>query len=328
VSKQGGFTSGRRKGLIGPLPGRIVPETGAAALAPQRILPPRKCSARSRKAIGNFRWHLCKIRIPGRVGEYGNQFMGTAFIEMSLSNHGFMMTEAPADTPDTLERGTGEAVRNEPLPPALLPGWRAIPHAIVRARGEEGYIDLVALHPQKGVALLAFLEKDEVADTEAAREAFTEMLREAEFAQQFPGSLPIVALALTAPADDLDRWLERAFAAERAPALSPEWVEWLEARLTPAPPPTIEPPPRLAAPLRDDDAPPPSIGVLLVAPSRAGEEKVGEAVSVEAPEQAPPPCAMEPPRWTDWGISLGVASGIVLALLTVLALFSRTGRLF
>ncbi len=248
---------------------------------------------------------------------------------MSLSNHGFVMAQPPAHTPDTLERGKGVATRSEPLPPALLPGWRAIPHAIVRARGEEGYIDLVALHPQKGVALLAFLEKDEVADPDAAREAFADMLREAEFAQHFPGSLPIVALALSAPAEDIDRRLERAFAAERAPALPPGWVEWVEGRLAPAALPALEPPPRLAAPIRDDDGPAPSIGALLVAPSRAEDQALGEATTIAAPEPASPAgSAVEAPRWTDWGISLGLASGIVLALLAVLALFSRTGRLF
>ena len=245
-----------------------------------------------------------------------------------MSNHGFKMAQLPADTPDMLERGMGEAARSDPLPPALLPGWRTIPHAIVRARGEEGYIDLIALHPHKGVALLAFLKKDEVADPEAARDAFADMLREADFAQHFPGSLPIVALALSSPAEDIDRRLERAFAAEGAPALSPGWVEWLERRLASAAPPSIEPPPRLAAPIRGDDAPP-SVGALLVAPSRAEDETRGEAPTIEVPDVASPAgSAVEAWRWTDWGISLGLASGIVLALLTVLALFSRTGRLF
>lgn len=248
---------------------------------------------------------------------------------MSLSNHGFHMAQPTADAPDTLERAKSEVARSEPLPPALLPGWRAIPHAIIRARGEEGYIELVALHPQKGVALLAFLAKNEVAEPAAAREAFAAMLGEVEFAQHFPGSLPIVALALSAPADDLDRRLERAFAAEPAAAVPSGWVEWLEKRLAPAATPAAEPP-RLAAPLRDEDPPPPPIGALLVAPSRAEDETPGEGGAViEAPDPAPPPASeAEAPRWRDWGISLGVASGIVLALLTVLALFSRTGRLF
>jgi hypothetical protein len=239
------------------------------------------------------------------------------------------MAQSITDAPVMLERAKGEAARSEPLPPALLPGWRAIPHSIVRAGGEEGYIDLIALHPQKGVALLAFLHKDEVADTDAARAAFADMLREAEFAQHFPGSLTIIALALSAPADDLDRRLERAFAAEPAPTLPPGWVAWLEGRLAPAAPAKTEPPPRLAAPIRDEDAPPPSIGALLVAPSRTDDETVGEAASIEAPDPLPPAAsALDAPRLRDWGISLGVASGIVLALLAVLALFSRTGRLF
>jgi hypothetical protein len=239
------------------------------------------------------------------------------------------MAQPDANAPDTLERSKDEVARNEPLPPALLPGWRAIPHAIVRAQGEEGYVDLLALHPQKGVALLAFLEKDEVADTNAAREAFAAMLAEAEFARLFPGSLPIVALAISAPADNLDQELERAFAAEPAPTIPPGWVEWLEGRIAPAARPPLQPPLRLAAPIRDDDAPPPSIGALLVGPSRADDEKAGEATAIEAPDPAPPtPSAVGSLRWTDWGMSLGFASGIVLVLLTVLALFSRAGRLF
>jgi len=238
------------------------------------------------------------------------------------------MAPPPADAPDTLESGKSEPARSEPLPPALLPGWRAIPHAIIRARGEEGYIDLVTLHPQKGVALLAFLEKDEVADTDAAREAFADMLREAGFAQHFPGSLPIVALALSAPADDLSQRLERAFAAEPVPTIPAGWGEWLEGRLAAAASPPAQPP-RLMAPIRDDDAPPPSIGALLVAPSRADDDNLGDAASIHAPDPAPPAASgLNAPRWRDWGISLGVASGVVLALLAVLALFSRTGRLF
>jgi hypothetical protein len=56
---------------------------------------------------------------------------------------------------------------------------------------------------------------------------------------------------------------------------------------------------------------------------------LGDAASIDAPDPAPPAASgLNAPRWRDWGISLGVASGVVLALLTVLALFSRTGRLF
>jgi hypothetical protein len=231
---------------------------------------------------------------------------------------------------DPLERGSRPPDRSEPPAPAPLPGWRSIPHAIVRARGEEGYIDLVALHPQKGVALLAFLEKDEVADPAEARALFEEMLREMELARHFPGLLPVVALALEETTDELGRQLERAFAGEQAPTLPPGWVEWLVDRLAPSPRPPGEPPPRLAAPPRDDEAPPPSIGTLLMAPSRVDPSDVRHAVdAIEAPNPAP---AQTPKagglRWVDWAMGLGFASGIVLALLIVLALFSHTGRLF
>jgi hypothetical protein len=229
-----------------------------------------------------------------------------------------------------LERGRGPSDRSEPPAPALLPGWRSIPHAIVRARGEEGYIDLVALHPQKGVALIAFLEEDEVADPGEARAVFEEMLREMDLAQHFPGLLPVVALTLEEPTDELDQRLERAFAAEQAPGLPPGWVEWLADRLAPSRPAPTEPPPRLAAPPRDDETPPPPIGTLLMAPSRVDPSDLPRANdAIEAPALAP----AETPkpgglRWADWGMSLGFASGIVLALLVVLALFSHTGRLF
>jgi hypothetical protein len=233
------------------------------------------------------------------------------------------------DALDSLERSSYRLERSEPLPPALLPGWRAIPHAIVRARGEEGYIDLVALHPGKGVALLAFLEKDQVADPEEARTAFAEMLREVELAQRFPGSLPVVALAVAEPADDLDQRLERAFAGESAPTLPPGWVEWLAERLAPGQSAPNQPPPRLAAPLRGDETPPPPTSTLLIAPSREGDEIGRTDATIEAPHPAPPAAPeVEGSRWTQWGISLGFASGIVLALLIVLALFSHTGRLF
>jgi len=239
------------------------------------------------------------------------------------------MVHRTSEASDTLERGSRSPDRSEPPAPALLPGWRSIPHAIVRARGEEGYIELDALHPQKGVALLAFLEKDEVADPGEARAVFEEMLRDMELAERFPGLLPVVALAVGEPTDDLDRQLERAFASEPAPTLPPGWVEWLADRLAPRQPESNEPPPRLAAPLRDDETPPP-VGTLLIAPSRREIDDVRRAEdAIEAPNSAPSDRPkIETPRVVEWGISLGFAVAIVLALLIVLAFFSRTGRLF
>jgi len=185
------------------------------------------------------------------------------------------MVHRTSEASDTLERGSRSPDRSEPPAPALLPGWRSIPHAIVRARGEEGYIELVALHPQKGVALLAFLEKDEVADPGEARAVFEEMLRDMELAERFPGLLPVVALAVGEPTDDLD-------------------------------------------------------GTLLIAPSRREIDDVRRAEdAIEAPNSAPSDRPkIETPRVVEWGISLGFAVAIVLALLIVLAFFSRTGRLF
>lgn len=252
--------------------------------------------------------------------------------------------------------GTRETVeRREPSPPTLIPGWRCVSPAIVRAGGEEGFIDLVALHPGRGVALIALLDAGEEASPEEAHAAFRTMLEEAGFRLRFSGELPVVALAeRRADADRLAATVERRFAALPRPELAPDWVEWVTERLLP-PSAAPAPVPRLTA-AREEPLPAAAAPTLLP-PLTAAREDPSSAPAAEAPvlqliadraEPAPAPAELlavaqtppaaespavnlppAPPRgWIDYGGSLGFSVGIVLVLLLGLALLTHAGRLF
>lgn len=215
--------------------------------------------------------------------------------------------------------------RREPPPPALIPGWRCVPKARIRAQGEEGYVDLAALHPARGVALLALIEADEEASPEEARAALRAMLAEEEFERRFPGDLPVVALVQRrADAEQLAAEVERAFAALPRPSVAEDWVDWLAERLSPAAA-NESPRPRLMAPARDEAAPERVAEAPLLAPPPDEEPPAAEAIT--APAEAPPQSEPARPRsWLDWGTTFGLAVGMVLALLVALALFAHAGR--
>src|SRR5690348_6142901 len=124
----------------------------------------------------------------------------------------------------------------DPSSPSLLPGWRSVARAVIRVAGEEGSLDLVALHPGRGVALIAFLDDGEVASPEEARSAFLTWLGDEGFHRRFPGELPVVALAVPRQAStaELAKRLDLAFAATPAPGLSEGWVDWLGDQLVPS----------------------------------------------------------------------------------------------
>lgn len=267
---------------------------------------------------------------------------------------------APVESVEKEERSE----RREPAAPALIPGWRCLPNATVRAYGEEGFVDLIALKPTRGVALIALLDAGEEASPEEARAAFRAMLADEGFADAFPGELPVVALAEPrAAADRLGAAVERAFAELPRPSVAGDWEEWLAERLAPArPTAAAEPPrPRLVAPLRDetpakpaceallapprDEAPAKLAGEALLAPHRdeTPARLAGDALLAPQPDEALPaaaesggiaaPAEAQPlsqallsHAWLDWGMSFGFAIGIVLAVLVGLALISHGGR--
>lgn len=240
--------------------------------------------------------------------------------------------------------------RREPAPPTLIPGWRCVSPAIVRAGGEEGFVDLVALHPGRGVALIALLDAGEEASPEEARTAFRTMLEELGFPARFPGALPVLALAeRRAEADQLAASVERRFAALPRPALAAEWVDWVAARLVPtaaepAPLPPLtaereEPLPAAAQTLlprltAEREEPPPPAATLLLTAER-GEPPPTPAAAPRA-EDAPPASlssdAAAPPAarrgWLEYGGSIGFSLGLVLALLVGLAMLTHGARLF
>lgn len=251
--------------------------------------------------------------------------------------------------------------------PPVLPGWRCLAGAVIRAHGEEGLVDLAALHPAHGVALVGFLDENEEGSPEEASDALRLMLREERFEQRFPGELPIVALLVPRDAHaHLAAHLERSFADHPPPTVPAGWSEWLAERLIPPRPALAElPRPRLVAParaeaesqtarpegflvapVRDQMPDKAETGVILVAPPKddgqvapAGaaliivpsKEPVADKTAESAlpgPEEPPVSAPGSPHRWLDWGMSLGFALGIVIALMVGLALVSRNGRLF
>jgi surface antigen len=141
---------------------------------------------------------------------------------------------------------------------------------------DEVTVDFIALHPQRGVALID-------AAPGGSRESvprFGALLQSHRFSARFPGTMPIVHLSLTAAAAaEIDVQLDTAFA--RAPALTirdPRWVPALAELLTSEPEPVPAPaPPRSAA-----TAMPPRLGPALES------EPVGAAFA-RAAEQAPRP---------------------------------------
>lgn len=218
------------------------------------------------------------------------------------------------DVVESREQPDGQE-RREPPAPAFIPGWRCLRRAVVRAEGEEGFIDLVALHPARGAALIALLQPGEEASPEEARAAFRTMLDEAGFAARFSGELPVVALAAgPSEADQLAAAVERSFAALPRLNLAEDWVDWLAERLTPAPADAEPPRPRLVAPVRDE--------VVLSTPA---------AVEAPLPPASEPALDTEPPRqrgWLDWGVTLGFVVGIAGAVIVGLAMLTHAGGLF
>jgi hypothetical protein len=242
-----------------------------------------------------------------------------------------MAQEIPDFTviPGRAGSGGHSAERQEPAAPASvhLPGWRCITGAIFHAYGEAGTVDLVALSAERGVALIAFLAEGEEASPSEACEALRAMLGDAGFDRLFPGELPIIAFTLPRSGPErLAEAISEAFATTSAPTVGTGWEEWLAARLTPVEAPAPEPArARLAVPLRDRE---PAAGVALTAPPRAAASTappVGKSALAE-PVEAPPRSASES-RWRHWGMTLSLAAGVLLALLSGLALMVRAGRL-
>ena len=138
-----------------------------------------------------------------------------------------------------------------PLVPPLIertlgPGWRCVPDAVIRAHGEAGPVDLVALHPRAGVVLAAFVAAGEEASPDEAVAAFRAMLAELDFVRRFRGRVKVAALVV----EPARRHRLAAAIREAAGALpdappEPGWVEWLAQELAPG---RAADAPRLGAP--------------------------------------------------------------------------------
>jgi hypothetical protein len=195
----------------------------------------------------------------------------------------------------------------------LGPSWRCVGDAVIRAWGEEGRVDLAALHPERGIILLGFVEDGDEANPASAVEAFRAMLADDGFAERFPGHLPVVALtASPATRARLVEKIEEVFADGERPTVAPGWVDWLEARLDPAAAETHgRATPRLVAPRRDE------------VPARGG------ASALAVPGREPPVRSADAgDNWRDWSRQLGFALAVVAILLGAMAIFTRAATLF
>jgi hypothetical protein len=206
----------------------------------------------------------------------------------------------------------------EPSLPSLLPGWRSVARAVIRVAGEEGSLDLVALHPERGVALIAFLDEGETASPEEAQSAFRAWLDDQGFRRLFPGELAIAALLVPrlASGAELAKRLDRAFAATPKPGVPVGWIDWLADHLVPS---RAEKVTATLAAAREAEpaAAAPTPVLLLQAPS--SEDATPPAQSDAGPLLTAADALPQstPPRvrgWLDWGASLGFAFGMVAAL--------------
>lgn len=273
--------------------------------------------------------------------------------------------DRPAETRPSANAADNGVARAEPA--AVIPGWRCLPDAVIRAYGEAGPVDLAALNPACGVALIAFLDDGQEASPDEAREALRAMLREEGMPRRFPGELPVVALPVPRAARaQLAGIVAHAFSGLPAPTLAPGWVDWLAERLAPERPAAAPVAPPLPAPRRDEPTPEkivsallltavaepvttvaapqlqaprrdeaaaekPAGAIVLAAPTRAEPipEKAATGSEIAAPAETPPLSQAEPPpHWLDWGATLGFALGMVAALIAGLAAVLRNGRLF
>jgi hypothetical protein len=132
------------------------------------------------------------------------------------------------------ETAVGEQAVYAALRSGLDDQWWIFHDRLIEADGETGRIDFVALHPRRGIALLAVVAPGEEAAEEPAREAMRSMLLGQGFETLFGAPPPIVVVALNpagleAVAETLAAAL--ADAATLVPA-DPDWVEWVADRLT------------------------------------------------------------------------------------------------
>ena len=135
--------------------------------------------------------------------------------------------------PDSL--ATPVAPATSLLERTLGPDWRCLPDAMIRAGGESGPVDLVALHPRLGVVLVAFLDDGEEASPDEAVAALQAMLREFGCAARFPGTLNAAAIALEPARRARLAEAIRAAAGDGPETPPPEgWLDWLAQRLTTA----------------------------------------------------------------------------------------------
>lgn len=191
--------------------------------------------------------------------------------------------------------------------------WRCLTDAVITAEGEEGRIDLVALHPRHGAVLVGFVAKSEEASPEAAADALRAMLREVGFAEYFPGHLGITALtALPEARFRLAVAIRRAVAEVRPTDLAPGWIDWLAERLVPPDRPPI---PASAA----DDLP----FLRLMAPRREEILPAAAPLALAAPPGAQPYAAPAThDGWRDWGVSVTLALVMLASLLLLLIGFA------
>ena len=124
---------------------------------------------------------------------------------------------------------SGEAAVYDALRRVLGRRWRVFYDCTIRAGGEEGRIDFILLHPERGILLLAVAPAEVEIDALAAESAVATMLREQGFLDRFV-RLPRIA-AVAVPPDRCDDLAERIDAALPLMAAATSgrrgWADWV-----------------------------------------------------------------------------------------------------
>lgn len=232
----------------------------------------------------------------------------------------------PDSSPAAPAPPTDPAPLLAPLGAALGAEWRCLANAVIRAWGEGGRVDIVALHPRRGVALVGLIEEGEEASPEGAVAAFRAMLAEMGFAARFSGELGVVALtAAPGERDGLAKAIGAAFDRAAPSTAAAGWLDWIVRQLEAAPSGTGDTKPaereeagaaqpaaevprlRLVAPPRDD--------IPARAPAATAILEVARDSRLSAP-------ATPGDNLKGWAQRLGFALAITILLLAAFTVFS------
>lgn len=145
-----------------------------------------------------------------------------------------MEASVAGGSPDTQQSPPGDAIAPGmalalygALCRRLEASWHVLRHCRIAIKGEEYVLQLVIIHRDFGIGLIA-LRAEEYTFPELAIRLTRDLLRRHGFHERFEGHLPVVFIAADPKeAHDMPVRIARAFAAERAIEVhDPLWAEW------------------------------------------------------------------------------------------------------